>query len=345
MNYTDSYLYDLAKIQNVIPNIDMLKGKSIFITGASGLIGSAIVDFLIELNDSRKYQINIYVAGRHYEKIKNRFKERMNRSDIHYVEYDACLPINFEEKINYLIHGASNANPATYISQPVETMLANFTGLQNLLEYARICGAERVLYISSSEVYGKKKNNLSYEEEDYNFLDILNPRACYPSSKRAAETLCVAYQNEYNVNTVIVRPGHVYGPTMTQEDNRAASQFARDVVNGKNIVMKSAGDQLRSYCYVLDAVSAIITVLLNGNGGEAYNISNSESIVTIRELAECFAELGNKSIKFEIPTKTETASYNLMDNSSLSSVKLESLGWHGLFSLKEGVKATLIELM
>lgn len=345
MNYTDGYLRDLVRIQDVIPNISLLKEKSILITGAGGLIGSAIVDFLIELNDLQKYKINIYIAGRNYEKIKNRFEERMDRSDIHYIEYDACLPIHFEKKVDYLIHGASNANPAAYDSQPVETMLANFIGIQNLLEYVHICGVDRILYISSSEIYGKKENNLSYKEEDYNFLDILNPRACYPSSKRAAETLCAAYQKEYNINAVIVRPGHVYGPTMTPQDTRAASQFAKNIVDGKNITMKSAGTQLRSYCYVLDCVSAIITVLLNGKRGEAYNISNPESIVTIKDLAKCFAEVGNRNIEFEIPTVTETASYNLMNNSSLNSTKLQDLGWYGLFNMEDGVRATLAELM
>ena len=344
MNYTESYLKDLTNIQNVIANLDKLKNKNILITGAGGLICSAIVDFLIQLNDTKEMNINIYLAARNYDKLERRFKSRMNRTDVHFCQYDACEPVLFAEKIDYLIHGASNAHPAVYVSQPVETMLANFIGMKNILEYAHKSNSTRVLYISSSEVYGKKDDGLPYFEDDYEYLDILNLRACYPSSKRAAETLCIAYQNEYNVDTVIVRPGHVYGPTMTETDTRAASQFAKDVINNKEIIMKSMGTQLRSYCYVLDCVSAIITVLLNGEKGEAYNISNAQSVVTIRDLAECFCKYGNQQLKFELPTESERAGYNLMDNSSLDSSKIENLGWRGLFDLQSGVKATLEEL-
>lgn len=173
------------------------------------------------------------------------------------------------------------------------------------------------------------------------FVDILNPRACYPSSKRAAETLCAAYKKEYGVDVVIIRPGHVYGPTMTDTDNRASSQFPRDVKAGKNIIMKSAGTQLRSYCYVLDCATAILTVLLNGESGEAYNVSNKNSVVTIREMAEAFAEVGGKKLIFEEATKAESASFNLMQNSSLTSEKIEALGWSAQFDMLSGARRTL----
>ena len=158
-------------------------------------------------------------------------------------------------------------------------------------------------------------------------MDILNPRACYPSSKRAAETMCATYQEEYGVDFVVVRPGHIYGPTITESDSRASAQFTRLAVKGKDIVMKSAGTQLRSYTYTLDCASAIIAVLTCGGMGEAYNISNSNSIVTIREFAECMTEISGVKLIFEQSSNKEKRSYNLMDNSSLNSEKLESLGW------------------
>ena len=279
--------------------------------------------------------------GRNKEKLEKRFGEYAKKKEFHYILQDVVYPLEMEESFDFLIHGASNANPGEYVQHPVETMLANFDGMKNILEYARKCKAKRVLYISSSEVYGKKTDNTPYGENDYNYVDILNFRACYPSSKRAAETLCAAYKKEYGIDSVIVRPGHIYGPTMTNSDNRASSQFPRDVLEGKNIIMKSQGSQLRSYCYVLDCVSAIITVLLNGESGEAYNISNVKSIATIRQIAECFASTGKKKVVFDIPTETEKQGYNLMQNSSLTSDKLEQLGWHGIFDLKTGVAHTL----
>lgn len=335
------YLSDLESIEGVIPNIDLLKDKSIIITGACGLICSSIVDFLVHMNDINHYNIEVYCAVRAQDHIEVRFKNYIDRNDFHYIEYDALEDINSNIHFDYFIHGASNANPVAYMKEPVETMLANFIGLNNILEYAKKHDGKKVLYISTSEVYGKKDDQLAYKENDFGFLDILNPRACYPSSKRASETLAISYAYEYGIETSIVRPGHVYGPTMSPFDTRAASQFARDVINNQDIIMKSEGLQLRSHCYVLDCVSAILTVLLNGKSGEAYNISNRNSISTIRDIAEAYAFAGNKKVIFEKASDIEKESYSMMTNSSLDATKLESLGWTGIFNLIKGTEHTL----
>ena len=337
MNYTEKYLTDLKRIRFCVPNPERLAGSRILITGAGGLICSALVDFLLKL----ELDIQVYAAGRDTQKLKKRFSYWQNASNLYFVHYDALEPLTLDIPMDYLIHGASNASPKAYSTQPVETMLANFTGMHNVLRYGKSCGSRGVLYVSSSEVYGKKDNADPYGEGEYGFVDILNPRACYPCSKRAAETLCAAYTAEYGLRTVIVRPGHIYGPTATASDDRASSQFPRDVLSGKDIVMKSAGSQLRSYCYVLDCVSAMVTVLLDGQTATAYNISNPDSVVTIRQMAEGFAHAAGRKIIFENPSDVETKSYNLMDNSALDAQRLIDLGWKGLFDLQSGVAATL----
>ena len=220
-------------------------------------------------------------------------------------------------------------------------MFANLCGLKSLLDFAKQNPYTRLLYVSSSEVYGKKEEKRPYMESDYGFVDILNPRACYPSSKRAAETMCAAYKDEFDVDFVVVRPGHIYGPSITNTDSRASAQFTRKAKAGEDIIMKSAGLQLRSYCYTLDCASAILTVLIKGESGEAYNISNSQSVVTIRELAECMAKTAGVKVVFEQASDQELKSYNMMDNSSLNSEKLEVLGWKGYFDLEKGINATI----
>lgn len=339
--YTKQYIKDLQQIKMVIPNVSKMYNKKIIITGATGLIGSAIVDFFLEMNRSNNAGIEIYVASRNEERVNKRFQDMIKDSKFHFFPYDAVKPVYLKEKVDFIIHGASNAHPNMFIKEPVDTMLANINGTHNLLECLREKKANRLLYISSSEVYGKKDNSTPYKEEEYGYVDLLNPRACYPISKRAAETLCTSYIEQYNVDTVIVRPGHIYGPTMTDSDSRASSQFPREVKNGKDIVMKSMGVQIRSYCYVLDCVSAIITVLLNGKNGEAYNISNKNSIVSIHEMAECFAEMTKHKVIFDKAYDEKMKGYNLMDNSSLNSEKLESLGWVGLFDMPTGAQRTL----
>lgn len=337
MRYTEKYLNDLQSCRSSVPEPERLAGSRILITGAGGLICSALVDFLLSLD----MDIQVYAAGRSIQKLRSRFSYWSGCKNLHYVNYDALEPLSVDGCFDYYVHGASPANPASYAAEPVETMLANLTGMENILRHAKANGAKRVLYVSSSEVYGKKEGSQPYHEQEYGFVDILNPRACYPSSKRAAETLCAAYTQEYGVDTVIVRPGHVYGPTATAADNRASSQFPRDVLAGKDIVMKSAGTQLRSYCYVLDCVSAMTAVLLDGKSGAAYNISNRESVVTIRQMAQAFADAAGRQLLFENATDAEKKSYNLMDNSALNAASLEELGWRGLFDLEAGVKATL----
>lgn len=337
MRYTEKYLSDLQKLRGVIPHWERLKGSRILITGAGGLICSAFVDLLLSL----EADIHVYAAARSREKLEKRFSRYGGDDHFHFVQYDALEPLTCTENFDYLIHGASNANPAAYGAQPVETLLANITGIHNILRYARDHGAKRVLYVSSSEVYGRKEGSEPYHEQEYGFVDILNPRACYPVGKRAAETLCAAYAQEYGVDAVIVRPGHVYGPTATDSDNRASSQFPRDVLAGKDIVMKSAGTQLRSYCYVLDCVSAMAAVLACGETGKAYNISNKDSLVTIRQMAESFADAAGRKVVFDDPTDAEQRSFNLMDNSALDASSLEALGWRGLFDLNAGVRGTL----
>lgn len=341
MRYTIEYEKDLKRIAGVITGIEKLRNCRIFVSGAGGLICSALVDFLMNLNEWKNAGIEVYAAGRSEARIRKRFSRWSGRPEFHYLPYDAMERIASEEQFDYFIHGASNANPAAYVREPVETMLANLIGIRNVLEYARVQGSGRVLYLSSSEVYGKKTTPERYREDEYGFLDILNPRACYPSSKRASETLCAAFLQEYGVDSVIVRPGHVYGPTATSSDNRASTQFPRDVLQGRDILMKSPGTQLRSYCYVLDCVSAMVTVLLNGQAGSAYNISNPNCVVTIRQMAEAFAKAGGRNVVFDNPTDAEREGYNLMDNSALDSDRLEALGWKGLFDLEAGVRATL----
>ena len=313
------------------------KNKSVLITGATGLICSSIVDLLLFLNEKESMNMTIYAACRNYNKFLDRFP-----SDNHlkYVQYDANEQNVFDFKCDYIIHGAGNASPELYISDPVGTMISNFEGVNELLKYAKK-NKSKLLYISSSEVYGRKTHDGPFVEDDYGYVDILNVRSSYPSGKRASETLCKAYASQYGVKCVICRPGHIYGPSASSADNKISSLFPRMAVKGENLVMKSEGKQLRSYCYSLDCASAILMVLYKGISGEAYNISNKDSIITIRKMAEIIAEKANVELLFQLPTAQELNVFNPMDNSSLNSLKLEELGWKGCFNAELGLEHTI----
>lgn len=339
MRYTSDYWDDVGLSLSSIPGVHELFGTSILVTGATGMICSSVVDILLYLNRQKNAGIQILVAGRNEQKAAQRFEGFTQNDGLFFVPYDAtaATEIKIDGNVDYVIHGASNANPAIYMKEPVETILANIIGLSAMLRLAETKKAHRLLYVSSSEVYGKKEDSRPYGENDYGYLDILNQRAGYPSSKRTGESLCVAYGMEYGVDSVMVRPGHIYGPTIQDSDNRASAQFTRDAVAGIDIVMKSKGEQLRSYCHSLDCASAMLTVLLRGEKGNAYNISNPDSICTISDIAHAIGAAAGVKVLFDLPTQLEQKSYNLMDNSSLTSQKLESLGWTPRFDLEYGV--------
>ena len=322
-------------------DLHSLAGKKILVTGSTGLICSAVIDLLIRWNEKNNEKIIIAAAGREKRKIESRFGRFLEKEWFDFAEYDATKELHFDGfRYDFIIHGAGNAAPGNIAAEPVETMVSNFIGLKNLLDYALKEGTERVLYISSSEVYGKKENNEPFSEEEYGFVDILNPRNSYSVGKRAAETLCVSYGKEYGVNSVIVRPGHIYGPTATPTDNRVSSAWVYDVAKGKNIVMKSEGNQIRSYCHCLDCATAILTVLLKGESLKAYNISNPESVITIKQMAEILTRVSGTGLLFELPTEAEKSGFNPMNNSSLDSISLRSLGWNGIFDAARGFDHT-----
>ena len=312
----------------------------VLITGASGLIGAALARYILEKSRGDSSPLAIYAAGRDVLALKRKFG-----TDVECVVYDALKPVEFEFDVDVMIHAASAASPELFVKSPVETMWANVFGVRELLEYARRVHARKVIYVSSSEVYGKATpREDGFREEDYGFVDVLNPRSSYPMGKRAAETLCASYAKEYGVDVSIVRPGHIYGPTASPKDQRVSSAFAWAAARGEPIVLKSAGTSRRSYTHADDCASAIMTVVENGAPGEAYNIANRDGVCTIRQMAEIMADEGHVELKMKCATDSDAAAFNPMDNSCLDPSKLERLGWRGKIGYEEGFRQTVKEI-
>ncbi len=318
-------------------NFENLRNKSVAITGANGLIGSAIIDVLNYLNASLNYNITIIAIVR--SNIRERF---MKYSNLKVVKQDITNKIMLNDEVDYIIHAASNAHPIAYSMDPVGTMFGNFIGMKNVLEFAYTHNVKRIEYISSGEVYGQgEKDIISFNENYSGNINSTNPRSCYPISKLAAETLCVSYSKQYNLETVITRPCHIYGPTQTESDSRVSAQFIRNILNNEDIVMKSKGEQVRSYCFVLDCVTAILTVLLKGENSNAYNIANKDSVISIKDMAKVIASKKNKKVILELPTEVEKNGYTTITRAVLDTTKLEKLGWNAIWSFDKGIEETL----
>lgn len=327
-----------SALEKVINTVEV-EGKSFLITGASGLIGSCLIDLLMLANEN-DHKNHVFALGRSAKKLEARFPDYLNSNNFHIVEQDICSPINDTFDFDYIIHAASNADPINYAKYPVETMKTNMLGIINVLEYARLNTRCRVELLSTFEVYGNAGKNV-YIESEVGFLDFNSLRACYPESKRAAETMARCYNEEYNVDVTIGRLSSIYGPTMAENDSKAHAQFLRNALSGKDIVLKSKGEQKRTYCYVLDAVTGILTILFHGKKGEAYNVSNENSIVTIAELAQIIAEECNRAVVFDIPSDLESKGFSKPQNCILDNKKLRNLGWKAKYDIRKGVKECL----
>lgn len=311
-----------------------LNNKKVLITGATGLIGKALVDYILLLND----RVKVYAASRSEDSFNTRFEKRDN---LFYFNYRLEKPLDTNIHFDYIIHAASNADPKMFAEDPVGTMTSNFTGTYNLLEYARKTGTERVLFVSSGEVYGQWDGKCDAFDESYSgYVNFTEPRGCYPSGKRAAENLCVCYKEQYGVDTVIVRPSHTYGPTQLKRDSRAMSEFFAKAANGEDIVLKSLGLPVRSYTCVFDAVSGIVTALLKGESGQAYNIANKDGIVSIAQLAEKIAAAAGRRVVYDIPDGGTKGASSIV-RGVLDAKKLENIGWQPVYDIDKGIQVTL----
>ncbi|MGN0282399.1 MAG: NAD-dependent epimerase/dehydratase family protein [Prevotella sp.] len=308
---------------------ELFDGKNILVTGATGLIGGCLVEVLM----AREGNYNVFAAGRNESRAGERFAQYADDERFHFLRSDVCEPLQADVDFHFIVHAASGAAPAAFASQPVEVVKANLLGVANLMDYGLKHNMQRMLYVSTGEVYGEGGATLdtpdgkAFIETDSGYVNCATQRACYPSSKRAAETLCIAYGAEYGADVVIARPCHVYGPNFTESDNRVYAQFFRNVMRGEDIVMKSDGTQYRSWCYVVDCVRALLYILLKGESGEAYNIADETSNVTIRQLAEMIARIGGKRVVIKKPDNQEASGYNVVTKSIFSTVKLQRLGW------------------
>lgn len=311
------------------------------IAGATGMIGSCLVDYLMFLNEHYSADIIIYAMNRNRKNAEERFLHYLSDSRFHLLSQDVTVPIRLDTSVDYIVHAATNAHPEAYSKFPVDIMRANFDGTYHMLDYLAHCGKGRLLLVSSGEVYGQSIDDRGFDESSYGFIDPIAARSCYPISKLAAETLCICFLKQYGVETVIVRPSHIYGPTSLKSDTRAVSTFLDDARNHRDIVMKSAGTQVRNYCYVFDCVEAILCSLLYGENGNVYNIADEQSVLSIREMAEQIAELGGVRVVMETPDEVLKSGFTSVTRGVVNAQKLKKLGWEASVHFLDGCRETL----
>ena len=250
------------------------------------------------------------------------------------------MPFDSEtiESVDYVLHLASNTHPLQYSTDPIGTITTNVFGTYNILEFAAKHGATRCAIASSNEIYGENRGDTEFFDEKYcGYIDSNTMRAGYPESKRCSEAMCQAFIKQKRMDIVIPRFTRSYGPTMLLSDTKAISQFIRKAIAGEDIVLKSAGTQYYSYTYVADAVAGLLTILLCGNSGEAYNIADEQSDIMLKDLAALIAGYAGRKVVFDLPNEVEAEGYSKATKARLDSTKLKALGWSPKYNIREGI--------
>lgn len=339
MDFYNNKTYQKAIIE-IAKNIPLKKGR-ILVTGASGLIGSCLIDTLLLANRQLGYDFTVYALGRKREKLENRFSYAAGDERLKFIVQDITQPLDESLSVDYIIHAASNADPVSYSLYPAQTLLTNVYGAANVLDFAREQNGAKVLFTSTFETYGKIDDKVAYVESDFGVIDHNAIRSCYPESKRCAEILFRCYKEQYGVDFCIARLGSVYGPTMDKNDSKAHAQFIRNALSGQDIVLKSEGKPVRTYLSVFDTVSGMLKVLFDGVSGEAYNVSSDKCVASIAQVAQTVAELCGRKVVFDLPDEIERKGFSKPQNSVLDGEKIKNLGWQAKYNLKEGMELTI----
>lgn len=338
------YLEDIRHVGALGLPWEKLRDKSVMLSGATGLIGSFLIDTILEKNANDGLNCTVYALGRSEEKARARFCRFADDPRFVFLPYDVKKPFVRDDigAVAYVLHLASNTHPLQYATDPIGTITTNIIGLQNMLDFAAAHHAERFAFASSNEIYGENRGDVEFFDEKYcGYIDSNTMRAGYPESKRCGEALCQAYKAQKGLDVVIPRLTRSYGPTLQSSDTKAISQFIKKGVAGEDIVLKSAGTQYYSYQYVADSVAGLLWVLLCGESGEAYNIAEEHSDIMLKDLAAIIAGINGKNVVFEVPDALEASGYSKATKARLDGHKLAALGWKPKYDIQSGIERTI----
>lgn len=331
-----------------------LNGKSILVTGATGLVGSQLVKALACRNRIFNSNIKILASIRNLEKAKRVYADFFDkdglllRPEIEFVVGDIAN-VKIEENVDYIVHTASVTASKEMVSNPVETIRTTMEGTSHILELAREKQSKGVVYLSSMEAFGVvPASDKRSTEKELGLIDLENPRSCYPEGKRMAECLCTAYASEYKVPVKVARLSQTFGAGITYNENRVFAQFAKAAIEGHDIVLHTKGLSFGNYCYTRDTITALLILLVKGNRGEAYTVANEDSNIRIKDMAKMVAEKiagGKINVVFDIPESALTYGYAPDTELHLSSAKMQALGWKPTVSLEETYRRMMKSMM
>ena len=341
---------DVEEIISQLNEFERFRGKTVLITGASGMLAAYIVETLIYLNCIHEnFNVKVIAIVRNKVKAQKRFNHLLGNIKLTILEHDVCNEFNSTEKIDYIFHAASNASPKYFGADPVGTLNANILGTINLIKLAHKHNVESFLFFSSGEVYGEvNEKDIPINEETFGYLNPTKVRSCYAESKRMGESICISWFHQFGVKVKIVRPFHTYGPGMLLNDGRVFADFIADVVFQRNIQIKSDGSAIRPYCYIVDATVGFFLIMLNGKNGEAYNVGNPMAELSVKALAELLVSIfPERKLKVQFGGHVKDKNYlqSPISRNSPDISKISKLKWEPKILPKEGFRRTILSFL
>ncbi len=337
---------DIDIILNNPIDWERFRNRTVLVTGATGRLGMYIVEALIKADIDWNLNLNIIAHGRSGDKLEQVFGNSLQLPNVTVLVQDITVPIHVEKDVDCIFHTAGAASPKDFTDQPVDTLWGHVQGTRNVLELALEKRVEKIVYVSTVEIYGEWQSEDSIREEDMGPLHCNNARACYPEAKRLCETMFAAYEAQYGIPYVGVRLCHTFGPGITLDDGRAFAQFIRNVLNGEDIVLYSDGSAARTYTYVADAVAGMFLAATKGKK-HWYNIAAPDNLITVRELAGLIAGLDpEKKVKVCYDGAAAGGLQYLPFRLGVMNVdRILALGWHPQVGLREAFQYTLESFM
>ncbi len=333
---------DIDIILNNPIDWERFRGKTVLITGATGRLGMYLVEAINKADIDWNLNITILALARNEKKLAEVFGASLQLPNIHPLVQDIEEPIRWDGDVHYIFHTAGLASPRDFTRWPVNTLWGHVQGTRNVLELAREKKSEKVLYVSTVEIYGEWTKEEGIREEDMGPIYCDHARACYPEAKRLCETMLASYEAQYQVPYMGVRLCHTFGPGISLEDGRAFSEFICNVIEGKDIILQSEGNAVRTYTYVADAIGAMLLAFTKGKD-HYYNIANLENLISIRELAELIAGLDVKGkVKVQYAEQNgQKLNYLPFKLGIMNVDRITELGWRPQVGLRDAFRYTL----
>ncbi len=342
MNASKVIKEDIQFVLSRFKHVERFRNKTVLITGAAGFLPAYLVEFFMSLDP--EFNTRVIALVRTMDKAKVRFSHCLNDSRLSLKEHDVSLPYFSVEKINFIVHAASQASPKYYNIDPVWTLSANILGTINLLNIARKQNVDSFLFFSSGEVYGEvDEKQVPIKEDSFGYLNPINVRSCYAESKRMGENICISWYHQYGVKVKIVRPFHTYGPGMDLDDGRVFADFVSNILQKRDIVLKSDGSARRAYCYIADATLGFLTTLFHGENGNVYNVGNPYQELSVLDLAKILVDI-KPELKLEVVFSENSNKDYLISPIKVNSPnvdKIKSIGWTPSITAKEGFTRTI----